>query len=113
MTTLLACSCKYPQVKNAAVSNWTSDSCGCKNKRTEALANKLIEENGLMNSNKNKFLNVFGSPNEVKKDGDYDILIYYFGTICDNNKPSLGSDTCFAKFYFKSGDLTHTAFNVQ
>jgi hypothetical protein len=106
-------SCEHRNAKRAVINNWTMDSCGCKHQRSKLLAKTLIDENRLMRNSKEKFLSIFGSPNQVEQNNDYDILIYYFDSICDENKPSVGSDTSFAKFYFKSGDLTDMAFNIQ
>ena len=60
----------------------------------------------LNHSSKEKFINVFGEPNEKKFINDTEVLVYYFDTLCDVQE----QDKCYAEFYFKSGLLTSTEF---
>ena len=85
--------------------NWISDSLGCLNKRNENLAKKMILKYKLERSSKEKFINFFGKPNDVEKDGNVLILVYYLQTICTNNSINDSSDKCYARFYFGKNRL--------
>ena len=66
-----------------------------------------------MNGDKKRFLQIFASPDYQSATLANDTLVYYWGSICENGKPSVGSDTCFAKFYFESDKLAKMDFACQ
>lgn len=107
--------CNFPKSdNNSSQSNdWTKDYWGCLNLRNEKLAKELVKQYDLDNKSQERFLKVFGNPNEKAKKEDFEILIYYFNSICDKNKPTKDSDKCFAKFYFESNKLKLTDFECE
>ena len=88
------------------INDWKKDQNGCLKLRTEKLAIELIAKHNLNDSSKEKFINVFGEPNEKKFINDAEVLVYYFDTLCDAQE----QDKCYAEFYFKRGLLTSTEF---
>jgi hypothetical protein len=92
---------------------WKKDQNGCMHIRNKELAVKLLNTNGLMNSSKEAFLIVFGSPNETTNLNGADILTYYYGTICEGNKIVPNGDKCYATFYFKDAKLVSTGFPCE
>ena len=95
-----------PEQNVMIINDWKKDQNGCLKLRTEKLAIELIAKHNLNDSSKEKFINVFGEPNEKKFINDAEVLVYYFDTLCDVQE----QDKCYAKFYFKSGLLTSTEF---
>ena len=93
-----------PKQNVVIINDWKKDQNGCLKLRTEKLAIELIHNLNL--SSKEKFINVFGEPNEKKFINDAEVLVYYFDTLCDAQE----QDKCYAEFYFKSGLLTSTEF---
>ena len=88
------------------INDWKKDQNGCLKLRTEKLAIELIAKHNLNHSSKEKFINVFGEPNEKKFINDTEVLVYYFDTLCDAQE----QDKCYAEFYFRRGLLTSTEF---
>ena len=88
------------------INDWKKDQNGCLKLRTENLAIELIAKHNLNLSSKEKFITVFGEPNEKKLINDTEVLVYYFDTLCDAQE----QDKCYAEFYFKRGLLTSTEF---
>ena len=88
------------------INDWKKDQNGCLKLRTEKLAIELIAKHNLNDSSKEKFITVFGEPNEKKLINDTEVLVYYFDTLCDAQE----QDKCYAEFYFKRGLLTSTEF---
>ena len=95
-----------PKQNVVIINDWKKDQNGCLKLRTENLAIELIAKNNLNHSSKEKFINVFGEPNEKRFINDTEVLVYYFDTLCDAQE----QDKCYAEFYFKSGLLTSTEF---
>ena len=95
-----------PEQNVVIINDWKKDQNGCLKLRTENLAIELIAKHNLNHSSKEKFINVFGEPNEKKLINDTEVLVYYFDTLCDVQE----QDKCYAEFYFKSGLLTSTEF---
>jgi hypothetical protein len=95
-----------PEQNVMIINDWKKDQNGCLKLRTEKLAIELIAKHNLNHSSKEKFINVFGEPNEKKFINDAEVLVYYFDTLCDAQE----QDKCYAEFYFKSGLLTSTEF---
>jgi len=95
-----------PQQNVMIINDWKKDQNGCLKLRTEKLAIELIAKHNLNDSSKEKFINVFGEPNEKKLINDAEVLVYYFDTLCDAQE----QDKCYAEFYFRRGLLTSTEF---
>lgn len=90
--------------------DWANDKCGCHGLRNRELAIKLIDENALKNSSREKFLGVFNRPDTVKNSEDGQMLVYYFNSHCKDGKILSESDRCYANFYFKRNKLIFTDF---
>jgi hypothetical protein len=95
-----------PEQNVMIINDWKKDQNGCLKLRTEKLAIELIAKHNLNDSSKEKFINVFGEPNEKKLINDAEVLVYYFDTLCDAQE----QDKCYAEFYFRRGLLTSTEF---
>ena len=95
-----------PEQNQTIINDCKKHQNGCLKLRTEKLAIELIAKHNLNHSSKEKFINVFGEPNEKKLINDTEVLVYYFDTLCDVQE----QDKCYAEFYFKSGLLTSTEF---
>lgn len=104
---LFSCETKEKKEINKIEINkyWVQDSLGCLNKRNEKLSKIIINKYKLENSSKETFVEIFGKPNELEKDGNILILIYYLQSICTNNSINEHSDKCYARFYFHNNRL--------
>ena len=56
-----------PEQNETIINDWKKDQNGCLKLRTKKLAIELITKHNLNHSSKEKFINVFGEPNEKKK----------------------------------------------
>ncbi|MEO6521201.1 MAG: hypothetical protein ABIN91_05975 [Mucilaginibacter sp.] len=92
---------------------WSKDTCGCSRIRDTKLADKLLKDYQLMNNTKVAFLNVFGEPDTIKESDGSEVLVYYWGTVCSNNKIIKESDRCYADFYFKDDKLISNSFPCE
>jgi len=100
-----------PTTSNEEVTNdWKKDKVGCLKLRTEQLATTLIKNNQLVNATKERFLKVFGSPNETQDREGKEVLIYYFDTVCVDGKLKQAGDKCYANFYFVGNSLGYQEF---
>lgn len=70
----------------------------------------MIDEYDLMGDSETDFIKVFGSPDTTTEENDMRTLIYYWGSMCENSKPTTGADKCYAQFYFKKDKLSSTDF---
>ena len=88
---------------NIKSANWIKDTFGCLKLRSLEIAQDLIIENELLNKSKEKFLLIFGEPNEKIISEGRLIFNYYINSYCDSaNKPILNSDKSWIDFYFDS-----------
>ena len=72
-----------PEQNETIINDWKKDQNGCLKLRTKKLAIELIAKHNLNHSSKEKFINVFGEPNEKKFINDTEVLVYYFDNILD------------------------------
>ena len=70
-----------PKQNIMIINDWKKDQNGCLKLRTEKLAIELIAKHNLNHSSKEKFITVFGEPNEKKLINDAEVLVYYFDTL--------------------------------
>lgn len=84
---------------------WIEDSLGCKHHRNLRLAKKLIIENNLIGISPEKFMEIFGKPNEQFISSLDTYLVYYTETICDEDRLIEKSDKCWIKFDFIENKL--------
>jgi len=82
--------------------NWKIDSWGCLNLRSLDLAKELIENNLLINDSIQRFINIFGAPNEINEEKNLMALIYYSETQCINGEINTGADKCWVQFNFSN-----------
>ena len=95
-----------PRFKDSElIAEWAQDSLGCFRFRNEKVAAKLVNDNHLMNKNKGRFLQVFHSPDTTYESNGRETLVYYWGSVCQNDKLVPNSDKCYVNFYFKSNKL--------
>jgi hypothetical protein len=90
--------------------SWSRDKEGCLGLRSKSLADSLISQYQLMGKSEDVFLKVFKSPNDIEHTADDEILVYYWGGVCESHKLIMNGDKCYAKFYFKAGTLASADF---
>lgn len=105
LTLMLLYSCKLKPNPG-----WIKDKNGCLGIRNQKLAKTMIDQSDLMGSSETDFMKVFGPPDTTTEDNDIRMLIYYWGSMCEQNKPATGADKCYARFYFKKDRLSSTDF---
>jgi hypothetical protein len=88
------------QTDTIDISKWKSDSLGCKHIRTPELFDKLFVGNKMEHKNANEFIYFFGKPNNQEKFKDRLILIYYYNSICSNDKLNINSDKSSIRISF-------------
>ena len=71
---------------------WRQDSLGCMHSRSPVLFDTLFFANKMIDKNKDEFLYFFGKPNKQEKVNDRIIFIYYFDSVCLDNKIVKNSD---------------------
>jgi hypothetical protein len=108
--TLFACQSPANHVRpfkdSALIAAWAQDSLGCLRFRNEKVAAKLMNDNHLANQSKAQFLQVFHLPDTTYENDGWEILVYYWGAVCQKGMLAPNSDKCYVKFYFKSNKLT-------
>ena len=92
---------------------WIKDKNGCLGIRNQKLAKALIDQYDLMGDTESDFIKVFGLPDTTDNQYDKHILIYYWGGICENSKPTKEADKCYAQFYFKDEKLSSADFTCE
>ncbi|GAA3978479.1 hypothetical protein [Mucilaginibacter dorajii] len=106
---LFCAACSRFPVEN----NWSRDKEGCLGLRNKALADSLINQYQLMGKSETIFLKVFKSPNDTEHVDDDEILVYYWGGVCEGHKLVTDGDKCYAKFYFKASGLAFVDFTCE
>lgn len=96
--------------KKEIINNWQSDKYGCLKIRNKVISENLINNYNLINKHISEFIKVFGQPNEEIKNNDTLILVYYFDSICNNNKIVTDGDKCFVEFYFENNLLKENTY---
>ena len=85
---------------------WKYDRLGCLKLRNESMSETLIDGFKLESASEYRFVEIFGQPNvKTERNGDK-ILIYYFDSVCKDNKIIENSDYCYAEFIFRLDKLT-------
>ena len=108
MAALLFYSCKLKPNEG-----WIKDKNGCQGIRNDKLAKAMIDQYDLTGDSENDFMKVFGLPDTTTEDNGVRVLTYYWGSMCENNKPVKESDKCYAQFYFKDDELSSTSFSCE
>lgn len=85
--------------------DWKRDKEGCLRLRSLGLAEELINKNDLLNKSKEKFLSVFGEPNDMIEDESISKLIYYIENVCKEGVPIRNADRCWIQFDFYNDEL--------
>lgn len=106
---LLFAACTRFPIEN----NWSRDKEGCLGLRNKALADSLINQYQLMGKSEDIFLKVFKSPNDTEHVDNNEILVYYWGGVCESHKLIMGGDKCYAKFHFKAGCFASVDFSCE
>lgn len=88
------------QTDTIEISKWKNDSLGCKHIRSPELFDKLFVENKMSSKNGNTFLSFFGKPNKVEKFNDRLVYVYYYNSICYNDKLKVNSDKSSVRISF-------------
>jgi hypothetical protein len=101
-------------VKSKPLNAWGRDSLGCKQLRTEQLAQQMVEDGKLMNDSKEKFLSVFYNPDTTAAQVERGyMLIYYMNNMCEKGRQIPNSDKCYATFYFRNNKLVDMDFTCE
>lgn len=104
-------SCKRNNANFGDIDNdWKIDSIGCSGLRKPDLAKKLIEINKLEQKNVSDFEIVFGNPNEIRGDFLEKTYVYYFSSVCKDDKLVKDGDKCYAEFYFINSNFKSVSF---
>lgn len=82
------------------ISRWQNDSLGCKHIRNPELFDKLFIDNKMSSENANKFLEIFGKPNKIEKYSDRLVHVYYYNSVCFNDKLIVNSDKSSVRINF-------------
>ncbi|WP_375191191.1 RHS repeat-associated core domain-containing protein [Chryseobacterium sp.] len=83
---------KNDSLKNLS-SEWKKDNIGCLKYRNVKNFNKLLSGYKLLNKkSKKEFINVLGIPNQELVYDNFSVIIYYYNSICVNNKLLIDSD---------------------
>jgi hypothetical protein len=106
---LLFAACTRFPIEN----NWSRDKEGCLGLRNKALADSLISQYQLMGKSEDVFLKAFKSPNDIEHTAYDEILVYYWGGVCESHKLIMDGDKCYAKFHFKAGGLASVDFTCE
>lgn len=88
------------QKDTVKINKWKTDSLGCKHIRTPELFNKIFIENKLSSKKSTQFLLLFGKPNKVEKFNDRLVFIYYYNSLCYDNKIKTNSDKSSIRISF-------------
>jgi hypothetical protein len=74
---------------------------------------KEVNQYQLMGKSETIFLKVFKSPNDTEHVDNDEILVYYWGGVCEGHKLVTDGDKCYAKFYFKASGLAFVDFTCE
>jgi len=71
---------------DSLLQKWKEDSCGCLNFRRPQMMYSIIEEMKIQEIDIDSFVSIFGNANQVISYGDKKCLIYYFNSVCLDNR---------------------------
>lgn len=98
---------------NQLVKTWRYDTAGCKHIRSKRQAEIILTGMGIKNPNIMDFVNVFGRPDSVTKEGANQTIIYYMSSICRCGRIIDSSDKCVAQMYFNNNSFIKVRFVCQ
>ena len=95
------------------IENWKKDSIGCLNLRTKAGFEYLNAIMILKDKSLSDISVLLGSPNEIEKSDGSTTLIYWYNSICGNNRIIENTDYCWVELFFKKDTLSDVSFNCK
>lgn len=111
LISIILCSCfvnskqQIKEKKSNLLKEWRTDSLGCLQYRTKEKAFYIRDSLDLIDKTNSYIIDKLGNPNSVRKDGNVEVIKYYFNTVCRENLFIDSLDYCWVEMLFEKNHL--------